>query len=85
MKIVMVGGGFHPIAAGNLPNALAGLTASHCHIQLMTLEAALSGNKKLAFEALMLDPLCHKLTFAENRRMGEELMDANRKWRPQFS
>ena len=76
--------GFHPIAVGNLPDALAGLTAPHCHIQLMTLEAALSGNKKLAFEALMLDPLCHKLTFAEIRRMGEELMDANRKWLPQF-
>lgn len=76
--------GFSPIAVGNLPEPLAGLTAPHCRIQLMTLEAALTGNKKLAFEALMLDPLCHKLTFAEIRQMGEELMAANKKWLTQF-
>lgn len=76
--------GFSPIAVGDLPEQLAGLTAPHCRNQLMTLEAALTGNKKLAFEALMLDPLCHKLTFAEIRQMGEELLSANKKWLPQF-
>lgn len=76
--------GFSPVTVGNLPNSLAGLTAPHCRIQLMTLEAALTGNKKLAFEALMLDPLCHKLTFAEIRSMGEALLAANKKWLPEF-
>ncbi len=76
--------GFSPIAVGDLPEQLAGLTAPHCRIQLMTLEAALTANKKLAFEALMLDPLCHKLPFAEIRHLGEELLSANKKWLPQF-
>jgi len=76
--------GFSPIAVGDLPEQLAGLTAPHCRIQLMTLEAALTGNKKLAFEALMLDPLCHHLTFAETKQMGEDLLAVNRKWLPQF-
>ena len=77
--------GFCPTAVGKLPPALLGLTLPHCNIQLMTLEAALTGNKQLALEALMLDPLCHKLTFAETRQMAEELMAANRKYLPQFN
>ena len=76
--------GFHPITVGELPPELLGLTLPHCHIQLMTLEAALTGNKRLALQALMLDPLCHKLTFAEITKMGEELMEANKNWLPQF-
>lgn len=76
--------GFHPVTVGELPAPLLGLTLPHCNIQLMTLEAALTGNKKLAMQALMLDPLCHKLTFAEIKQMGEELMEANKKWLPQF-
>ncbi len=76
--------GFSPIAVGDLPEQLAGLTEPHCRIQLMTLEAALTGNEKLAFEALMLDPLCHGLTFSEIRQMGKALMEANKNWLPQF-
>ncbi len=76
--------GFEPITAGPLPPVLQGLVEPHCRIQLMTLEAALTGNRKLAFEALMLDPLCGNLTLAEIRRMGEELLDANKQWLPQF-
>jgi len=76
--------GFQPIAVGNLPPELLGLTIPHCNIELMTLEAALTGNKRLAIQALMLDPLCHKLTFAETTKMGEELMDANKAYLPQF-
>ena len=76
--------GFLPISVGDLPPQLLGLTLPHCNIQLMTLEAALTGDKRLAIQALMLDPLCHKLTFAEITRMGEELMEANRDWLPQF-
>jgi alpha-galactosidase len=76
--------GFQPVGVGDLPPELLGLTLPHCNIQLMTLEAALTGNKRLALQALMLDPLCHKLTFAQITKMGEELMEANRDWLPQF-
>lgn len=77
--------GFSPVAIGKLPEALRGITEPHCHIQLMTLEAALTGNKKLALEALALDPLCGSLTLKQIRQMGEELMNANAAWLPQFN
>lgn len=78
------GRGFSPICAGNLPSSLVRLVEPHCRVQLMTLEAALTGNKKLAMEALMMDPLCGNLPFSDVVRMGEELMEANRQWLPQF-
>jgi alpha-galactosidase len=78
------GAGFAPITIGPLPEILRGLTEIHCHVQKMTLEAALTGNEKLAFEALMLDPLCAKLAPTQIRKMGKELMKATAKYLPQF-
>lgn len=76
--------GFAPIAIGPLPELLRGFTEVHCHVQKMTLEAALSGNRKLALEALMLDPLCAKLAPSQTRKMGLDLMEATREYLPQF-
>jgi alpha-galactosidase len=76
--------GFAPIAIGPLPELLRGVTEVHCHVQKMTLEAALSGNRKLALEALMLDPLCAKLAPSQIRKMGLDLMEATREYLPQF-
>ncbi len=76
--------GFAPISIGAMPELLRGLTEIHCHVQKMTLEAALTGNEKLAFEALMLDPLCAKLAPSQIRKMGKELMKATGKYLPQF-
>jgi alpha-galactosidase len=77
--------GFAPIAIGPMPEILRGLTEIHCQVQKMTLEAALTGNRKLAFEALMLDPLCAKLAPSQIRKMGLELMEATRDYLPQFN
>ena len=76
--------GFAPISIGSMPEVLRGLTEVHCRVQKMALEAALTGNEKLAFEALMLDPLCAKLAPSQIRKMGKELMEATREWLPQF-
>ena len=76
--------GFAPIGIGLMPEILRGLTEVHCQIQKMTLEAALTGNKKLALEALTLDPLCARLAPSQIRRMGLELMAATAEWLPQF-
>jgi alpha-galactosidase/6-phospho-beta-glucosidase family protein len=67
-----------------MPEILRGLTDVHCRVQKMTLEAALTGNRKLAMEALMLDPLCAKLAPSDIRKMGLELMAATRAYLPQF-
>ncbi len=76
--------GFSPICAGPMPPSLKQITEIHCNIQLMNLEAAMTGNRKLAFEALTLDPLCAKLSPSEVRRMGNELLEATKEYLPQF-
>jgi alpha-galactosidase/6-phospho-beta-glucosidase family protein len=78
------GAGFAPIGIGSMPETLRGLTEIHCQIQKMTLEAALNGNKKLALEALMLDPLCARLAPSQIRKMGLDLMTATKSYLPQF-
>lgn len=76
--------GFMPIAIGPMPEILRGLTDVHCRVQKMALEAALTGDRKLAMEALMLDPLCAKLAPSDVRKMGLELLHATREYLPQF-
>ncbi len=76
--------GFRPIATGPLPPMLAQLVGPHCRVQLMTLEAALTGERELALQALMADPICSHLTPTRVRKMGGELMAATRKYLPQF-
>jgi galacturan 1,4-alpha-galacturonidase len=78
------GNGFTPTAIGKLPEVIRQVTEVHCHTQLMTLEAAMTGNKKLAMEALMLDPLCAKLPPSDVIKMGEELLTATAEYLPQF-
>jgi alpha-galactosidase len=76
--------GFRPIAQGPMPPALAGLVEPHCRVQQMTLEAALKGDKKLAIEALMIDPQCWHLRPAQVRKMAGELMEATADYLRQF-
>ncbi|OGV64125.1 MAG: hypothetical protein A2498_08295 [Lentisphaerae bacterium RIFOXYC12_FULL_60_16] len=76
--------GFSPIAAGAVPQRLLPLVEPHCRVQQMTLEAALKGDKDLALQALMLDPLCTHLAPSDIRKMGMELMEATKEWLPQF-
>jgi alpha-galactosidase len=76
--------GFTPLAMGHLPDTVQPLVEIHCRIQLMTLKAALEGDRDLALQALRLDPLCSHLSAEEVNAMGGELMDATAKWLPQF-
>lgn len=76
--------GFRPIASGAAPAVLEPLLVPHCLVQKMTLQAALEGDRELALKALMLDPICAHLPPSRIRQMGLELMDATRKWLPQF-
>jgi alpha-galactosidase len=77
--------GFAPIGIGAMPEPLRTLLETHCQVQKMTLEAALTGNKELAIEALMLDPVCAKLAPSDVRKMGLALMEATGQFLPQFN
>lgn len=76
--------GFSGVTAGPLPPVLQSLVEPHCRVQLLTLDAALTGDHELALNALMLDPMCAHLPPSDVRRMGLELMEATRDWLPQF-
>ena len=76
--------GFAPVGIGSMPEPLRSLLETHCQVQKMTLEAALTGNKELALKALMLDPLCSKLAPSDIRKMGLDLMEATGDYLPQM-
>ncbi len=74
--------GARGLPAGELPPGVATILQRHCDNQEMTVEAALTGDKELAFKALVNDPLVLDLKTA--RKMFNEMLKANRRWLPQF-
>jgi alpha-galactosidase len=76
--------GFRGVSAGKLPAPIQALVEPHCRVQMMTAKAALEGNKELALQSLMLDPMCSHLAPYEIREMGFDLMSATKDWLPQF-
>jgi len=70
--------GFRAITIGSLPDIIEQMVAPHCKVQQMTLEAALTGNKKMALESLMMDPICSHLSPSQVRSMGRDLMEATK-------
>ena len=77
--------GFTPITAGPLPAPLLNTVLPHAVNQNTLVEAGLSGDLEMAFNALYNDPLCGHLTLSEIREMGMELLQANKQYLPQFS
>ncbi|HRU05736.1 MAG TPA: hypothetical protein P5137_08170 [Candidatus Brocadiia bacterium] len=76
--------GFTPIAAGPLPRNILNVVRPHVMNQDMIVEAGMSGDLRLALEALIADPLCSHLTIPQIKKMGMELMEKNRHLLPQF-
>jgi len=77
-------GGARPLAVGPLPEQLRALCAPHAEVQLRTVTAGLSGDLEEALMALVADPVCACLTASDVKKMGRELLEANRRLLPQF-
>ena len=75
--------GFTPLAIGKVPEPLRSLLERHCIIQQMTVEAGLKSNRELALQALSMDPACGHLSLTDIRKMGTELLEANRNYLPE--
>jgi len=56
----------------------------HIRNQEMTIQAALTGNRALALQVLLNDPLSCRLTVDQAQSMLAELLEANRIWLPIF-
>ena len=78
------GNGASPISVGALPESINAVILPHANVQIRTTRAGLSGDMAEALMALAADPVCAHLTISEIKKMGTELLEANRKYLPQF-
>jgi alpha-galactosidase/6-phospho-beta-glucosidase family protein len=79
---VIDGAGVHAATAGPLPPEILAVVLPHVLRQEMTVEAGLSGDRDKALTILATDPLVQDLDSAKD--MLDEMLEANRKWLPQF-
>jgi alpha-galactosidase len=78
--------GFHPVHVGALPPQCAVLTRLSATIEEMAVEAALTGNPRLVFQAIAHDPLtAAMLSLAEIKQMVNEMFRQNQDYLPQFT
>jgi len=77
--------GLHPTVIGDLPPQCAALNMTNVNVQGLAAQAGLTGNPELLVQAVALDPLTSAvLTLGEIRDMVGEMLEAERKWLPQF-
>lgn len=66
--------GYQGIHIGEMPKSLAAISNLHGTVQDLIVEAAMTGNRNIALQALSLDPMCYTLTLDERKNMLEELI-----------
>ncbi len=77
--------GLDPMHVGPLPPQLALLNNISARCEEMVVEACVTGNKDLVYQACYFDPLTSAvLSLAEIKSMVDEMFEANKDWTPQF-
>jgi alpha-galactosidase len=77
--------GFRPVHVGKLPPQCVTLTSVSVMVEEMAVEAALTGDPRLVFQAIAHDPLTAAvLSLAEIKAMVNEMFQQNRDHLPQF-
>ncbi len=72
--------GIHPTYIGALPTQLAAMNASNAYCQMLTIEAAVTGDKQKVYQAAMMDPHTGaELSTDEIVAMCDELLEAHEK------
>ena len=72
--------GIHPTYIGELPLQLAAMNASNIYPQMLTIEAAVTGDRQKVYQAAMMDPhTAATLSTDEIVAMCDELLDAHEK------
>jgi len=74
--------GIHPLPAEALPPACFGLVAQVKMYELLTVEAAVHGDRNAMYQALMANPLGPSADKAQE--VLEDMLETNRQWLPQF-
>jgi len=77
--------GLHPTRIGALPPQCAAACMTNVNVQILAGEAALAGDTESIVHAVAMDPLTSAVcTLKEIREMCAEMLEAHRKWLPQF-
>ncbi len=70
---------------GDLPEQCAALNRTNINVQIMTIEAALTGRKDALYQAAYLDPhTAAELTLDQIRNLCDDLIKAHGKWLPKY-
>jgi alpha-galactosidase len=79
------GSGVQPITVGSLPIQCAALNMTNINVQLLTIEAAVTGEKQYLYQAAMLDPhTAAELSPDEIYALVDEMLEAHRDWIPKL-
>ena len=77
--------GFHAVHVGPLPPQLVALNHLSVMEEEMTVEAALTGDPRLVYQACCYDPASASvLSLAETKTMVNEMLAQNKDYLPQF-
>lgn len=77
--------GIQPTVPGPLPTGCAAINRMSVNVQELAVEAGLTGNKELLYQAISLDPLTGALlTLPRIKEMVDEMLEAEKQWLPQF-
>jgi alpha-galactosidase/6-phospho-beta-glucosidase family protein len=77
--------GVRPIHTGPLPEALAAHLRHYVSFQQHVVKAALSGDRKAALHAFLLDPTtASHLDLDQTQALLDEMLEANRQYLPLF-
>jgi alpha-galactosidase/6-phospho-beta-glucosidase family protein len=76
------GNGIHPILSGEVPGNVSGSMLTIVNEQELTVEAAITGDRKLLYQALHVSPQVQNKDIVEE--LGNELLEANKEYLPQF-
>jgi 6-phospho-beta-glucosidase len=74
--------GIHPLPADPLPPACFGLIAQVKMYELLTVEAAVHGDRNALYQALLTHPLGPHADRVQD--VLEDILETNRQWLPQF-
>ena len=75
-----------PTRIGSLPPHLAALIQTNVNVQLLTVEAALTGKREHIYHAAMLDPhTAAELSLDQIWSLVDELIEAHGDYLPEFT
>ncbi len=80
------GNGIHPCRVGALPVQCAAMNMTNINVQLLTIEAAVTGKKEHIYQAAMLDPhTASELSIDEIKNMVDDLIEAHGDYLPKYN